>query len=157
MELYADKKELERFLHFYGRFIKKVPAIKTQALYAAAKSLQEEVRKQIQEQGVQDPFGRVKRWQQVYLGSKGGYAAVRPMVERTQKTWKGKPVYSSQVTKWLERGHGARRGNGGYYHSSVTYVKGRLFYSWAKSKGIAAARDAFERELDRITDEWEWE
>ncbi len=90
MVLYADKKELDRFIAYYGRFLEKIPAIKTQALYAAAKSVQGEVRKQILEQGVQDPFGRVRRWQQVYLGSKGGYAAVRPMAEHTQKTWKGK-------------------------------------------------------------------
>lgn len=157
MVLYADKRELERFVHFYGRFIEKVPAIKTQALYAAAKSLQGEVRKQIQEQGVQDPFGRVKRWQQVYLGSKGGYAAVRPMAEYTEKTWRGKDVFSSQITRWLERGHGTRKGRDGYHHSGGAYVKGHLFYSWAKSKGGRAAMDAFERELDRITDEWEWE
>lgn len=157
MVLYADKKELESFLHFYGRFLEKVPAIKTQALYAAAKSFQEEVRRQIQEQGVHDSFGRVKRWQQVYLGSKGGYAAVRPMAEHTQKTWKGKSVFSSQITRWLEKGHGARRSRGGFYQSGVTYVKGYMFYSWAKSKGLDAARNAFERELDRITDEWEWE
>lgn len=155
--MYADKKELEDFLAYYGRFLKKLPAIKTQALYAAAKSFQEEVRRQIQQQGVQDSFGRVKRWQQVYLGSKGGYSAVRPMAEYTQKTWKGKQVFSSQITRWLEQGHGARKAEGGYYQSGVTYVRGRLFYSWAKSKGVSAARDAFERELDRITDEWEWE
>lgn len=157
MVLYADKKELESFLHFYGKFIQKIPAIKTQALYAAAKSFQEEVRTQIQEQGVRDSFGRVKRWQQVRMGSKGGYAAVYPMAEHTQKTWRGKPVYSSQITRWLERGHGARKSRSGFYHSGVQYVKGYLFYSWARSKGVAAARGAFERELDRITDEWEWE
>lgn len=136
--------------------MEKVPAIKTQALYAAGKCFQAEVRRQIQEQGVQDSFGRVRRWQQVYLGSRGGYAAVRPMAERTEKTWKGKDVYSSQITKWLERGHGARADKYGFFSRS-SYVKGHLFYSWAKSKGIAAARDAFERELDRITDEWAWE
>lgn len=157
MILYADKRELERFLAYYGKFLKKIPAIKTQALYAAAKSFQDEVRKQIQEQGVHDPYGRVKRWQQVYLGSKGGYAAVRPMAEHTEKTWKGKEVFSTQITRWLERGHGTRRGRDGYYHRGATYVEGHLFYSWAKSKGVAAAMDAFERELDRITDEWEWE
>lgn len=146
MNLYADTKELEKFIHFYGRFLEKLPAIKTQALYAAGKAMQEEVRKQIQEQGVHDSFGRVKRWQQVHLGSKGGYSAVRPIAEHTQKTWKGKPVYSSQITKWLERGHRARTNKNGYF-SGPSYVKGRLFYSWARSKGVDAARDAFEREL----------
>lgn len=156
MNLYADKKELESFIRFYGRFLEKLPAIKTQALYAAGKAMQEEVRRQIQEQGVRDSFGRVKRWQQVHLGSMGGYAAVRPIKEHTQKTWKGKEVYSPQITRWLEHGHGARANKYGYF-SGPSYVKGYLFYSWAESKGVDAARDAFERELDRITDEWEWE
>lgn len=163
-----DKKELESFIDYYGKFIERLPSIKAQAIYAAGKVLQQEVQSQIDQQGISDSFGRVKRWQQLYLGSNGGYAAIRPLAEYTDSTWKGKPVLSKQLTRWLEKGHAARKpsGNNPRYEPRIkkavlgsggVVVKGRLFYSWAKSTGSGKALDAAMRELDRITDEWEWE
>lgn len=152
----VDTKELQSFIAYYEKFWKKLPVIKSKALYAAGKVLQEEVREQIRAQGVQDRFGRVNRWQQLTLGSQGGYVRVSPMSEYTESTWKGKDVSSKQITTWLERGHGVRKNRYGYY-SGPTYVKGRLFYSWAKLRGYSKALDAAAREIDRITDDWEWE
>ena len=167
-----DAKELESFHAYYDKFIERLPAIKTQAIYAAGKALQQEVQAQVDQQGINDGFGRVKRWQQVHLGSKGGYAAVRPGKEATDSTWRGKAVDSRQITKWLERGHAVRQPSttGGRFYggektvlaSSRKYglfgvVKGKQFYSYARLTGEKKALDAAERELDRITDEWEWE
>lgn len=152
-----DYRELESFARYYQKFWKKVPAIKTRALAVMGKVMQEEVRDQIREQGVQDRFGRVNRWQQLTLGDRsGGYAKISPMAEYTDSTWKGKEVNSRQLTTWLERGHGARKDKHGYF-SGLSYVKGRLFYSWAKLKGLRKALDAASREIDRITDDWEWD
>ena len=156
MRVGIDYRELESFVRYYQKFWKKVPAIKTKALAVMGKVMQEEVRDQIREQGVQDRFGRVNRWQQLTLGDRGGYAKISPMAEHTDSTWKGKPVNSRQITIWLERGHGTRRDKYGY-RSGEGYVKGRLFYSWAKLRGFRKALDAAEREIDRITDDWEWD
>lgn len=58
----------------------------------------------------------MRTWQELRVGSKGGYAALspgkgtaQPRAGETQHTWKGKPVSKKQVTRWLERGHGTRR------------------------------------------------
>lgn len=163
-----DASELESFIKYYGEFIKRLPAIKTQAIYAAGKVLQDEVRDQINKQGVHDLFGRVNRWQQLSLGSKGGYARVKSICESTDSSWNGSSVSSSQITAWLERGHATRRPSGrverykpriksAIIGKTGAVVKGKMFYSWARFYGERKALDAAERELDRITDEWEWE
>ena len=117
--------------------------------------------------------GTVRTWQELRVGSKGGYAALspgkgtaQPRVEETQHTWKGKPVSKKQVTRWLERGHGTRRpaagssrscnqaGRAGVTRASAAgYVKGRQFYSWTKAKALELALKAADRVLSRIADE----
>ena len=119
------------------------------------------------------PKGTVRTWQELRVGSKGGYAALspgkgtaQPRVEETQHTWKGKPVSKKQVTRWLERGHGTRRpaagssrswnqaGRAGVTRASAAgYVKGRQFYSWTKAKALELALKAADRVLSRIADE----
>lgn len=115
----------------------------------------------------------VRTWQELRVGSKGGYAALspgkgtaQPRAGEAQHTWKGKPVSKKQVTRWLERGHGTRRpaagssrswnqaGRAGVTRASAAgYVKGRQFYSWTKAKALEPALKAADRVLSRIADE----
>ena len=163
-----DLREWESFMNYYGKFIEKVPEIKMDAIKAAGEVLQKEVQTQIDTQGIVDGSGKVKRWQQLTFGSKGGYARVHPDKSSTSSTWRGKRVNASQLTGFLDRGHMARKpsGKNPNYQSRIegsvfgkggAVVKGRRFYSWARFYGERKALDAAERALDRITDEWEWD
>ena len=83
----VDTKELQRFLKYYGRFIEKVPEIKRDAVAAGGKALLDEVRSQIDKQGINDSAGNVKRWQDYTLSSGGGYVKVRPVEANTARRW----------------------------------------------------------------------
>lgn len=146
---------------YWGDFIEEVPeAIKT-ALYAAAVVAQKEIQRQIDQQAVTDPHGRVKRWQEIRMGSGGHYSAVSPTFDDVVQVAKASGAWttSADLTRYLDRGHGVRlpsgrakryqprlRGNG-------TYVKGYQFYSWAASKSDKIALDAAEDALRKFDDE----
>lgn len=169
MRMNIDDKKLKQFENHWGKLIERLPSIKTQAIYAAGKVLRQEVQTQVDQQGIVDTFYRVKRWQELSLGSKGGYAAVRPNAEEeTQATWGGKAVKANKLTYWLEHGHAARKSSGRNprYTPDIkdavigvggAVVRGRMFYSWGRFYGADKALTAASRELMRIEDEWEWE
>lgn len=74
-----------------------------------------------------DEHGRVKSWQQVQVGSKGGYAAIRPIKKPKGKDGPG------AITGYLESGHRIRRPSGkakskARRRINVPYVSGRYFY-----------------------------
>ena len=102
----------------------------------------------------------MERWQQLRMGSGGGYIAVSPVSdEAVQVTRGGKNTTSKDVTRYLERGHGIRppSGRAGRYvprvRSGRTYVPGRMFYSWAAANAEKLALKAADRAMGRIADE----
>ena len=112
-----DRARLERFNRFWEELLQAVPDARLQAVEEAGAAVQRELNAQIGAAELADGAkGTVRTWQELRVGSKGGYAALspgkgtaQPRVEETQHTWKGKPVSKKQVTRWLERGHGTRR------------------------------------------------
>jgi hypothetical protein len=159
------REELWKFNEYYEKYWKRLPVIKTRALYAGGKVLQAAVRSAISED-INDRFGRVKSWQLVYLGSKGGYAAVRPVAEYTGRKWNKKEVFSNKITTWLYRGHGVRRSENpdyeprykkaGFSSAGTGYVSGHYFYSWGRTLGERKAYDAMAREIERLVDDWDF-
>lgn len=179
-----ERKKIREFNEFWEDLYKAFPEARRQAVETMGQAIQEEVNARI---AAADLAGGAKRtvqsWQELRLGSSGGYAAVSPRkgtvtsVDRGQSgsrvrqhTWKGQPVTALQVTRWLERGHGVRKADpkGDYKYSkrrsqrwralhndstNTDYIKGRMFYSWAKMKATDLALDAAERVLERISDE----
>ena len=169
-----DRARLERFNRFWEELLQAVPDARRQAVEEAGAAVQRELNAQIGAAELADGAkGTVRTWQELRVGSKGGYAALspgkgtaQPRVEETQHTWKGKPVSKKQDTRWLERGHGTRRpaagssrswnqaGRAGVTRASAAgYVKGRQFYSWTKAKALELALKAADRVLSRIADE----
>lgn len=84
---------------------------------------------------IDDSQGEVKRWQTKYVGSGGGYAAVRAVDTSTGNESPG------AITNYLESGHKIRRptGTNKRYRPRIKkiYVDGRHFYERA-SKTIEA-------------------
>jgi len=115
-----DRARLEQFNRFWEELLQAVPDARRQAVEEAGAAVQRELNTQIGAAELADGAkGTVRTWQELRVGSKGGYAALspgkgtaQPRVGETQHTWKGKPVSKKQVTRWLERGHGTRRPGG---------------------------------------------
>lgn len=81
--------------------------------------------------------GKVQSWQEKYVGSSGGYAAVRPKAKTyAEATRSGRMWAVGAVTNAITTGHKTR--NGGY-------VPGRHFYSDAQGGAEVIAQRAMER------------
>ena len=94
--------------------------------------------------------GTVAGWQESYVGTKGGYAAVRP---RAKAFHEGYAV--GQITNAIENGHAIRRPSGRWkgYRARVKkrYVLGLHFYREVQGGRLEKlAIDAANRMADRI-------
>ena len=101
-----DRARLERFNRFWEELLQAVPDARRQAVEEAGAAVQRELNAQIGAAELADGAkGTVRTWQELRVGSKGGYAALspgkgtaQPRVEETQHTWKGKPVSKKPVS-----------------------------------------------------------
>ena len=94
--------------------------------------------------------GTVAGWQEGYVGTKGGYAAVRP---RAKTSYRGYAV--GYITNAIENGHAIRRPSGKWkgYRARVKkrYVLGLHFYREVQGGRLEKlAIDAANRMADRI-------
>ena len=153
------------------------PQARAQAVEAMGQAAQRALEARIGEVDLQeDAKGTVRAWQELRLGSGGGYAALSPIRANPShpgqkpKSWNGKAVTVRQITKWLERGHGVRkpdttkayawserrkkrnRKSGVNMATGLRYVKGRMFYSWTKTKAQDLALDAANNALERFAE-----
>lgn len=149
---------MDRFARYWEKLYLAFPDARRQAAEAMGEAVKKDLNAQIQAADLENGAkGTVRSWQQMRLGSKGGYAAVSPTKgtvmskdprkggwKMRQHTYRGKAVSARQVTKWLERGHGTPQGG---------YVKGRQFYSFTRMKAWEHARKAADRVLSLIADE----
>ena len=158
-----DMRQWENFWKRWGKLADAWPDAKRTALSEAGKAALKEVLSQIN-QRVTDPRGRVHRWQDMKLGSRGGYVAVTANDEETvQLTKAGKKTTSRDVTRYLERGHAARgpSGRDKRYSERISssrlivgesrfVIQGRQFYSWAKLHAGDLGREAAEEALGQL-------
>ena len=118
-----DRARLEQFNRFWEELLQAVPDARRQAVEEAGAAVQRELNAQIGAAELADGAkGTVRTWQELRVGSKGGYAALspgkgtaQPRAGEAQHTWKGKPVSKKQVTAPAGRrpeaaGRGTRRG-----------------------------------------------
>lgn len=171
-----DRKMIREFNEYWEDLYRAFPAARAQAVEAMGQAVQTELNTRIQSADLEaGAKGTVRSWQELRMGSRGGYAALTPRKGRPAsngrkaKTWNGTPVTVKQVTRWLERGHGTRKpapgssrqwsraGRSGIHHVTGTrYVKGRQFYSYTKLYATEVALKAAERVLSHIADEVEY-
>ena len=94
--------------------------------------------------------GKVQRWQEKYVGSGGGYAAVRPKA----RTYDERGNAVGYVTNAINSGHAVRKpgGQAKRYRSQVkqSYVPGKGFYEAARGQTESIVRAAMERFEARI-------
>lgn len=166
MKCHLDTDALKRFCAVNEDILKHIPEAKSEALKAMAAAAHEELNRQI-DRRLSDGRGKVKGWQEVKMGSEGGYSRVGAKSEPvTNKYGKYYGYNSAQVTAFLERGHAVRGPSGKdpkyrprlaestvlTRHGGV--VPGRLFYSWAKDASMELALEAAYKVMDKLADDY---
>lgn len=73
-----------------------------------------------------DQHDKVKNWQRVFIGSKGGYSAVRATSEAVDGLDASGKNSAGAITNYLESGHS--------YKNDTGYVSGRHFYRQAENE-----------------------
>lgn len=121
--------------HFFD-LLKTVPEARREMFAELAEELLTDLRGRI------GGAGKVQSWQEKYVGSSGGYAAVRPKADTfTQATKSGKRYAVGAVTNAIESGHVTRAG---------TYVPAKRFYQNTNAEAETIARRAMERFETRL-------
>ena len=172
-----DRKQLDEFIRFWDDLLQAFPEARAKAVQAMGEEVQDDLHGNIMSADLEaDAKGTVISWQELRLGSRGGYAAISPKggtaPPRTgkQHTWKGQAVSKQQVTRWLELGRGVYGGDPtkayrwkGRYEREIKarfndrtgklYVPGRQFYSFTRLYAVDHALAAAEKVLTVISDE----
>jgi|GEM_PF-499392 len=84
--------------------LKEISGVRQELHDRLSKMLKEEVDRSIDQSGLNDSHNKIKNWQEERVGSKGGYAAIRP------KKGPGLvgPNSPGAITNYLEHGHKGR-------------------------------------------------
>lgn len=145
----VDTKGLQELDRALGGLLKTLPGARRELHHDLAALLKEEVDANITE-SVVDSRGKIRRWQQPHVGSRGGYAAIRA-IGSTEGAPTGKDSPGA-ITNYLESGHKIRLPGGGKRYRpkiNVLYVNGRHFYQstrrTAEPKAMRLARDFADR------------
>ena len=147
----------DNFWSVWEDLIEDFPDARRMALQEIGKAALQEVLHQIRRTGINDSRGRVGRWQEIRMGSRGGYVAVSPTDETAVVTRTGSRS-ARDITRYLERGHGIRKpsGRSDRYRPRVrsgrTYVPGRLFYSWSRMHVQQLATEQAGAMLEQLAD-----
>lgn len=143
---------LEKFTKELNDLLDEIPEARQKLHEELADMIKKEVDTQIIASGVKDTHGKIRRWQERHVGSKGGYAAVRATDSSTGDNSPG------AITNYLESGHKIRTpsGKAKYYKpkARVPYVEGWHFYQNARktveSEAIKLAEKFAENLAKRI-------
>lgn len=143
-----DLSGLEEFSKELNDLLDEIPEARRKLHEELAVMAKQEVDVQIVASGVYDSRGRIRKWQQEYVGSGGGYAAVRANDEDTGDNSPG------AITNYLESGHRIRppSGNAKRYtpQIKVPYVEGYHFYDNARMNAEVKAIKIAERFADEL-------
>lgn len=121
-----DRKQLDEFIRFWDDLLQAFPEARAKAVQAMGEEVRDDLHGNIMSADLEaDAKGTVISWQELRLGSRGGYAALSPKDgnrvrskdrqlswrKRILKRFKEKPVSKRRVTRWLEKGHGVYDGD----------------------------------------------
>jgi hypothetical protein len=132
----VDFSGLEKFNKELNDLLNQIPGTRRKLHEDIAVMVKKEVDLSIQASGINDSTGKIREWQHKYVGSGGGYAAVRAIDRSTGNNSPG------AITNYLESGHKIRTpsGKAKRYKPRIKtpYVSGRHFYQ--KARVIAEAQ-----------------
>lgn len=155
-EFTVDTGDWKAFWDRWQDTIKQLPGLKEAMLEKIGGRVQGEVREAVDRSGLNDPRGRVKRWQNPHVGSRLGYVAVRAdSVEVAAGYGDRQRLNAGALTNFLSSGHKVRgpSGRSKRYQprARMTRVKGLDFYGKAKAEAEKIAVQEAEAFLERLT------
>ena len=136
--------------------INQLPGLKEVMLERLGGRVQGEVRQAVDRSGLHDSRGRVKRWQNPYVGSGRGYVAVRADSVEVAAGYRDRQrLNAGALTNFLSSGHKVRGPSGRVKRyqprARMTRVRGLDFYSKAKAESEKIAVQEAEDFLRRLT------
>lgn len=145
-EIHIDHSELDRLVEKLAKSPQVLQEAKRRAHETAASKLLSAARTEI------GGTGKVQRWQEAYVGSRGGYAAVRPRAKTyTEATRGGKRYAVGYVTNAINSGHKYPTSKLGY-RSRAGSVPGKQFYQRAGAQLPQVAQEAAQQVVRALTD-----
>lgn len=139
---------LEKLDEDLQKLLDEIPEARRTMHERIAKTLQDEVRAEVDASGINDKSGKIKSWQEARVGSGGGYAAVSAAKGKTG------PNSPGAITNYLENGHRIRQpsGKSKRYRPNIKkpYVDGYHFYQRVRSRAEAIAISEAEKYADEI-------
>ena len=157
-DIQIDAAELDQLAERLAQSPELLREAKRQAFEAAAPRLLALVQTQI------GGSGRAMSWQEKFVGSMGGYAAVRPRARTWIETKKERKRYAvGYVTNAINSGHW-KRGRGLYQDkrlksyktiSQADWVAGNHFYEAAREQAAPVAQEAAEKIVAALIDHLE--
>lgn len=129
----------------FDSILKKIPSMRHALHERIATIAHSEVKSNI-DGTLNDSRGRVKSWQRRYVGSGGGYAAIRAENTSTGKNSPG------AITNYLENGHRIRPAGKAKRRIRVAgaYVSGRKFYERSRQSLPDKARAEARRFTEQL-------
>jgi hypothetical protein len=138
----------------FEHILRELPGARRRLHEEVGAAILAEVREHITSTGINDARGRVKGYQEHFVGSGGGYAAVRAVRGRGPHGSSDSP---GAITNYLENGHKIRRSSGTAKRrrkgrAKKPYVDGYGFYEAARANAETVALAAAERYADSVAD-----
>ena len=133
-------RQLELLAERFAKSAEAFPDICREVLKKAGRELLPAVRR-----GIGGTGTKVRYWQELHMGSRGGYAAVRPKAKtfvQTKRT--GKQYAVGHITNAIESGHKTRGGGG--------RVPGKHFYQGALPDAVRLQNAAAEEITRRLAE-----
>lgn len=149
-EAHIDKSELTRLIEKLEKSPQVLKEAKRQAFEAAAPRLLSVVQYEI------GGTGRVRSWQEAYVGSGGGYAAARPRAKTYAEDRAGRSTKYAvgYVTNAINSGHRTPRNKAGYRTSGMT-VAGKQFYQRVQAQVGQVVKETAEQIVQTLIDHLE--
>lgn len=154
-EIRIDTRELDRLTEKLAQSPEVIREAKRLAFEQAAPALKAAVDAEI------GGTGKVRSWQDQAVGSKGGYAAVRPKsATYTDANGKGKRYAVGYVTNAINSGHAfpppsGRKGYRSRIKIASQKVPGKQFYQQAEARVPQIAQEAVEQVIEALTEHLE--
>lgn len=133
-----DTRELDNLTKSWDELLRQFPEKKATMLREMGNEILSRVKQEI------GGTGKVKSWQDLHFGSRGGYVAVRPKKETYQTTKSGRRYAVGYITNAIEGGH-KPRGNG-------PDIPGRHFYEHVRNRLDGMGDDNIQELMQLIVD-----
>lgn len=158
-ELEIDKRDLERLIDTLDASPEVLRETRRKAFELSAQQLRALLDKGFAAAGLHERTGTVLSWQEAYVGSGGGYAAVRPRANTfTAANGRGKKYAAGQITNAIESGHkfpspsGKNKRYRPRIKSAAMRVRPYSFYNAAQVNVPALARETANQILQALID-----